>query len=194
MFTGIVETIGRVAELKRAGRVLELTVSAPQIAPTLNLGDSVAIDGVCTTVTERSDESFTVQLQEETLKRTFASSYRYGSKVNLERAVTPSTRMGGHFVQGHIDCCVPVRSFHYEGDDMVLHFQIPPDLSPCCVEKGFIAVNGISLTIASVVPDISLHIIPATLNNTTLKDIRVGSPLNIETDILGKYVRASLKK
>lgn len=194
MFTGIVETIGQVTELKRAGRVLELTVSAPQIAPTLNLGDSVAIDGVCTTVTERSDASFTVQLQEETIKRTFASSYRYGSKVNLERAVTPATRMGGHFVQGHIDCCVPVRSFHYEGDDMVLRFQIPPELSPCCVEKGFIAVNGISLTIASVVPEISLHIIPATLNNTTLKDIRVGSPLNIETDILGKYVRASLKK
>ena len=194
MFTGIVETIGEVASLKRAGRVLELTVSAPDIAGTLSLGDSVAIDGVCTTVTEKDASSFTVQLQEETLKRTFASSYRFGSKVNLERAVTPSTRMGGHFVQGHIDCCVPVRSFHYEGDDMVLRFRIPPELSPCCVEKGFIAVNGVSLTIAGVVPEISLHIIPATLSRTTLKDIRVGSPLNIETDILGKYVRASLKK
>ena len=194
MFTGIVETVGLVASARRQGFLLELTVNAPSVAPELNLGDSVAIDGVGTTVTEKTAENFTVQLQEETLKRTFAASYRYGDKVNLERAVTPQTRLGGHFVQGHVDCCVPVRSFHREGGDMVLRFRIPPELSPYCVEKGFVAVNGISLTIVSVRPEISVHVIPATLNNTTLKDIRVGSLLNIETDILGKYVQAALKK
>ena len=125
---------------------------------------------------------------------TVNTQLKYGDKVNLERAVTPQTRLGGHFVQGHVDCCVPVRSFHREGGDMVLRFRIPPELSPYCVEKGFVAVNGISLTIVSVRPEISVHVIPATLNNTTLKDIRVGSLLNIETDILGKYVQAALKK
>lgn len=193
MFTGIVEKIGQVLELKREGHVLSLTVKA-SFAGELSLGESVAIEGVCTTVTKKDDASFTVQLQGETIKRTSLSSLKYGQYVNLERAVTPTTRLGGHFVEGHVDCCVPLRSFHREGLDMVLRFSIPPELAKYAVEKGYIAVNGISLTIAYASPDIQLHIIPATFENTTLKNLKVGDPLNIETDILGKYVVNALRK
>ena len=193
MFTGIVETLGQVLETKRTGNVLELTVNAP-FAGELKLGESVAIEGVCTTVVKSDKVSFTVQLQGETLKRTSLGGLKYGSNVNLERAVTPSTRLGGHFVEGHVDCCVPLRSFHREGQDMVLRFTLPPELTKYAVPKGFIAVNGISLTIAYAVPDIQLHIIPATFENTSLKFIKVGDPLNIETDILGKYVVSALGK
>ena len=145
-------------------------------------------------MTKKDDVSFSVQLQGETIKRTSLGSLKYGQFVNLERAVTPSTRLGGHFVEGHIDCCVPLRSFHREGDDMVLRFTLPPEYMKYAVEKGYIAVNGISLTIAYVSPDISLHIIPATFENTTLKYLKVGDQINIETDILGKYVVNALRK
>ncbi|MBP5627687.1 riboflavin synthase [bacterium] len=193
MFTGIVEKVGQVLELRREGHVLGLTVKAP-FAGELALGESVAVEGVCTTVTKKDDVSFSVQLQGETIKRTSLGSLKYGQFVNLERAVTPSTRLGGHFVEGHIDCCVPLRSFHREGDDMVLRFTLPPEYMKYAVEKGYIAVNGISLTIAYVSPDISLHIIPATFENTTLKYLKVGDQINIETDILGKYVVNALRK
>lgn len=193
MFTGIVETVGEVLESKRSGNVLELTVKAA-FSSSLKTGESVAIEGVCTTVVRNDSASFTVQLQEETLKRTSLGSLRRGAKVNLERAVTPSTRMGGHFVQGHIDCCVPLRSFHQEGHDLVLRFSLPPELTVYAVSKGFIAVNGVSLTIAYNVPDVQIHIIPATRELTTLKDLKIGDPLNIETDILGKYVVSAARR
>lgn len=194
MFTGIVETVGRVLLFQREGLTTTLRVEAPEIARGSALGDSIAIDGVCTTVTQKDDSSFTVQLQEETLRRTACHRYAYGTLVNLERAVTPSTRLGGHFVQGHVDCCVPVRSFHQEGQDLVLRFQLPPELLKYAVPKGFIAINGISLTLCDTVPLCSVHVIPATLEHTTLKGVTAGSLVNIETDILGKYVFASLQK
>ncbi|MBR4466468.1 riboflavin synthase [bacterium] len=193
MFTGIVETVGQVLELRREGNVLGLTIKA-SFAGELSLGESVAVEGVCTTVTKKDDASFTVQLQGETIKRTSLGSLKYGQAVNLERAVTPTTRLGGHFVEGHVDCCVPLRSFHREGTDLVLRFSLPPELTKYAVEKGYIAVNGISLTIAYAAPDIQLHIIPATFENTTLKNLKVGDSLNIETDILGKYVVNALRK
>lgn len=194
MFTGIVELTGRVLAFGKKGLVYELTVQAGKIAETSALGDSISVDGVCLTVTKKSAEELTFQLQEETLRLTIAKNYTYGTIVNLERAITPQTRLGGHLVQGHIDCRVPVRSFHREGEDTVLRFQLPVEFLPFVVKKGFIAVNGVSVTLTEVLPECAIHLIPTTLANTNLQFLKTGSLINIETDILGKYVQAQIGK
>ena len=189
MFTGIIEEVGEVSCVERAYPVTRLTVTAPLMCSDCGIGDSIAVDGACLTVISHDASAFTVEMQEETVARTIAGGYRAGSRVNCERAVTPVTRLGGHYVQGHIDTTGHVRVWRRDGADWVLRVA-PRDhgIMAYVVEKGFIAVNGISLTVTSCGEDIATHIIPHTREVTTLSVMRVGDEVNLEVDVLAKYI------
>jgi riboflavin synthase len=193
MFTGIIEEIGVVSRFERRHPAARLSVSASLVTQDMHIGDSIAVDGVCLTVISFESQSFTVEVQEETIDRTIFSSCRPGLQVNLERAVTPSTRLGGHYVQGHVDGIATVTSWHQEGNDWVLRCNVPQDLRKYVVEKGFITVNGISLTVAGTHGGCAIHVIPHTRAVTTLQYLTVGARVNIEVDIIAKYVESLLK-
>ena len=181
MFTGIVEEIGKIKSFD--GR--KLIVECKKVLENTQLGDSIAIDGCCQTVVSMTSESFTADVSSETLSITTFKSFKAGQHVNLERALTPTSRMGGHIVQGHIDGIAK-----YLGD---MTFEIPKELKKYVVYKGSIAVNGVSLTVSKCQNNtFNVAIIPHTLENTNLKDLKVGDFVNIETDILGRYVEKFL--
>lgn len=190
MFTGIVEEIGRVEAFRRGTPAARLTVAATRVLDDLKIGDSIAVDGICLTVVARRPGSFDVDVQEETLRRTALARCTPGRHVNLERALTPLSRMGGHYVQGHIDDVGVITSWHPEGADWVLRLRVPAALRRYIVEKGYLAVNGISLTVAACHPTVALHIIPLTRSATTLQYAAVGDLVNLEVDVLAKYVEA----
>ena len=192
MFTGIIEEIGTVARVERAYPVYVLTVMTDSLTRDMHTGDSIAVDGVCFTVVRFDGTSFQTEVQEETVRRTIVSHYRNNTPVNLERALTPTSRMGGHYVQGHCDGTGTVTSWHQQGRDWVLKVKVPPGIRKYIVEKGFIAVNGISLTVASLSHDCSIHVIPHTRANTTLQYLRSGEQVNLEVDIMAKYVESVL--
>ena len=193
MFTGIVEEIGVVSRFERSYPAALLTITASLILQDVKIGDSIAVDGLCLTVVAFDERSFSVDVQEESIKRSIFTAYRTGSKVNLERAVTPTTRLGGHYVQGHVDCVASVASWHQEGNDWVLRITVPHQLKRYIVEKGFIAVNGISLTVATVHGGCAIHVIPHTREITTLQYLTGGTGVNIEVDIIAKYVESLVK-
>ena len=179
MFTGIVEEIGIIQSISPA----KIVIKCSDVLNGTKLGDSISINGCCETVVEISNNAFAVNVSDETYKITNFRYLKVGDCVNLERALTPSTRMGGHIVQGHIDMTAK-----YLGD---MKFEVPDD--KYIVHKGSIAVNGVSLTVAGIEDNIfSVAIIPHTLENTTLKDLKYGDIVNIETDILGRYVEKFL--
>ena len=179
MFTGIVEEIGTIQSISPS----KLVIKCSKVLDGTTLGDSISINGCCETVVEISNNSFCVNVSEETYKITNFRYLKVGDFVNLERALTPTTRMGGHIVQGHIDMTAK-----YLGD---MQFKVPD--SKYIVYKGSITVNGVSLTVANLEDNIfSVAIIPHTLENTTLKDLKYGDFVNIETDILGRYVEKFL--
>ncbi|MEP6955191.1 MAG: riboflavin synthase [Chthoniobacterales bacterium] len=189
MFTGLIEEIGGVLWIRATDRGTQLQIAAPGIAESVANGDSVAVNGCCLTVTSRRGEQLTFDLLEETLDRTNLRSLRRDSLVNLERAVAAGTRMGGHFVQGHIDCAVRVRAFDDAGADYRLEIELPSDFAHYVVEKGSVAVNGISLTVAEVLPgSFALWVIPHTRRHTNLNGIVSGEQVNLEFDLLAKYV------
>jgi riboflavin synthase len=160
----------------------------------LKLGDSVAVDGVCLTVVARTESAFTVNVQPETLRRTNLGDLGIGHRVNLERAVTPTTRLGGHIVQGHIDSTGRVVGSRQDGDGLLVQFQAPERLMRYIVEKGFIAVNGISLTVVSVGGDwFTVALVRYTRDHVALLDRGVGSTVNLEVDVLAKYVERLLQ-
>lgn len=193
MFTGLVEEIGTVADVETRGDSARLTITARTVLEDAVLGDSIAVDGVCLTVAERGPGSFTADVMQESLDRSALGALQPGSRVNLERALQASARLGGHFMQGHVDGTARLLSRtpapHWE----VLRFTLPAELSRYVVEKGSIAVNGTSLTVSAVGEDFfEVSLIPTTLHATTHGELRPNEPVNIEVDIVGKYVEKML--
>ncbi len=191
MFTGIVEEVGTVAEISNNG----ITVRAEKVLSDLKLGDSIAVNGACLTAVSIEDSRFSVDLSPETMRRTSLGALSAGGVVNLERALSASDRMGGHIVQGHVDGTGRVTSTKEDGDSVIYRVRAPSRMMPYIVEKGFIAVDGISLTVVKVgTSSFTLAVIPYTLRNTNLQTLSVGTRVNLEADILAKYVENLLKR
>jgi len=195
VFTGLIEEVGRVFRIRVSDRGTQLQLSAPKLAPGLAIGDSVAVNGCCLTVSARRDEQITFDLLKETLERTNLKLLRRDSPVNLERALVTGAPLGGHFVQGHIDCAAKVISFERSGDDYRLETNLPPDFAHYAAYKGSVAINGISLTIAELLQkSFAVWIIPHTKRHTNVDKIESGDLVNIEFDILAKYVERMLAR
>jgi riboflavin synthase len=193
MFTGLIEEIGSVLWIRATERGTELEIAAPGIAKYIRTGDSVAVNGCCLTITAHRAEQVTFDLLEETLDRTNLKSLRRESSVNLERAIPADGRLGGHFVQGHIDCATRVIAFDQAGGDYRLEIELPPQFSHYVAFKGSIAVNGISLTVAEILPEsFAVWVVPHTKRNTNLQSTVPGDLVNIEFDILAKYIERML--
>jgi riboflavin synthase len=189
MFTGLVETMGTVRELRAEGAGRVLTVEEPALAPQLPLGASVAINGCCLTVVAVDKSTFTFQVGPETLRCTNLGELAVGERVNLERALALSDRLGGHLVQGHVDGMGRIRRREVQGDWEMFWFDCAAELTRTMVPKGSIAVDGVSLTLVDVVSDgFSVALIPHTLAVTTLGRKQAGAVVNLETDLIGKYV------
>ena len=194
MFTGLVEALGTVRRLESAGDGRLLTLAEPALAPQLSLGESVAVNGACLTVVRRDAETFDFQAGPETLKRTNLGELQPGDRVNLERALRVGDRLGGHLVQGHIDGLGRIASRQRQGDWEVVWFRCPEELAAQMVSKGSVAVDGVSLTLVDVTRDgFSVALIPHTLAQTTLGFKRPGAAVNLETDLLAKYVWKCLR-
>ena len=191
MFTGIVEEVGSVVSISDNG----MTVRAEKVMSDLKMGDSIACNGACLTAVSLSESEFSVDLSPETMRRTSLGDLAPGGSVNLERALSASDRMGGHIVQGHVDGTGRITSTKEDGDSVILRVRAPSRLMPYIVEKGFIAVDGISLTVVKVgTSSFTLAVIPYTLRNTNLETLSVGARVNLEADILAKYVENLLKR
>jgi len=195
MFTGIIEEVGKVGSIQRSRETATMTVSAVKVLDGMQLGDSVAVNGVCLTVRQLTERDFQVEISSETLKRSNLGEIRIGSEVNLERPLTPGSRLGGHFVQGHVDGTSQVLSIESREGFGVWEFSIRTELRPYIVEKGSISVNGVSLTVAKPAErSFEVALIPHTLENTNFRHFVVGSTVNLEVDILAKYVESFLSK
>lgn len=193
MFTGIIEEIGTVREFSKKNENALIVIECKNVLDSLKTGDSVAIDGVCQTVVSFNSNSFTAQVSSETLNVTTFANFKIGQKVNLERALTLSTRLGGHIVQGHIDGCAKVKSVEKLNDFYNLKFEIDSNLINYIVKKGAVAINGISLTVADTYQnEFNVALIPHTFENTSLKYLKSGDFVNIEVDVLAKYVEKFL--
>ncbi len=190
MFTGLIESVGAIERMGSGaadGLGATLVVSAP-FAGELSIGESVAVSGVCLTAVRCSASQFSAELSPETLRATSLSRLGVGSRVNLERAVRADARLGGHFVLGHVDTTAEIRSWGPQGDHWWLELQLPNAIEAWVVEKGSIAVDGISLTIARLGRDsLGIQIVPHTRACTNLADRRPGDLMNLEADIIGKY-------
>ena len=190
MFTGIVEEVGRVAELDN----YRFVIQAHKVLEDVKLGDSISVNGACLTVVEFDAGSFAVDLAPETLRRTSLGQVARGGAVNLERALLASDRMGGHIVQGHVDATGAVTGLTPEADCYIIEIEAPTQLTPYIVEKGFIAVDGISLTVVQRTEQrFTISVIPFTMANTNLSQRTVGESVNLEADILAKYVESLLE-
>ncbi len=194
MFTGLIESLGQVTDIAPGpAQSLRLHVST-DLAPELTAGDSLAVNGVCLTVVSHSSNGVYADISPETARVTTLGDLGVGSLVNLERPLRADARVGGHFVQGHVDGTGRIEALAQEGDSYRLTVRIPAELIPLIVHKGSIAVDGISLTVASVDGDrFDVQIIPFTWRHTNLHAARTGAAVNIECDILGKYVARALE-
>jgi riboflavin synthase len=196
VFTGIVIETGRLiadpAPSGQGGVRLEIGLS-PALAARLNIGDSLAVAGVCLTITEKGSDRVAVELSPETLSRTTLGGLRCGDPVNLEPALRMGDPLGGHWVQGHVDATDRVVNRRDLTEHRILAFSIPPDLAPLLVEKGSVTVDGVSLTVSALLPDrFEVALIPHTLEVTTLSRLTPGDAVNLEVDVLGKYVHRIL--
>ncbi len=195
MFSGLIEEVGEVLRMQALGDGFEFAISAHTILDDCSIDDSIAVQGVCLTVIAHDAKTFRVQAVEQTLKKTSLGTLKQGSRVNLERALLPTTRLGGHFVQGHVDCVGTLASIRELSTSHELLFHFDPQFQELVVSTGSICVNGISLTLAEVHEGSFLvAIIPHTWSHTTISDLRIGDHVNLEFDILGKYVAAALKR
>ena len=193
MFTGLVEEQGSVVDIESLGDSVRLTLRGPLVTSDASHGDSIAVNGCCLTVTDLDGDTFTADVMEESLRRTSLSDLSVGSSVNLERAVAAGARLGGHIVQGHVDGVGSLLdrtpSEHWD----VLRFSLPEELSRYLVEKGSITVSGVSLTVVEVTDDtFSVSLIPTTLTDTILGTLSPGDRVNLEVDIVAKYVERLL--
>lgn len=195
MFTGIVEEIGTVSRLEQLGDSVRLVIGAKKVVADATLGCSIAVNGVCLTVTEFTEDSFSADVMQESLDRTSLGSLTPGEKVNLERALLASARLGGHIMQGHVDGTAELMSRTPSEHWDVLRFSLDPKLSPYVVEKGSIALNGTSLTVSAVGEDyLEVSLIPTTLRDTTHGELKVGQKVNVEVDVLAKYVEKMMSR
>lgn len=193
MFTGIVEELGVVDGIDDQGDAVRLVVRGPHVLADARQGDSIAVNGCCLTVADRDRDAFTADVMRETLEKTSLGALRPGDPVNLERAVTPQTRLGGHIVQGHVDGTGEIlgreKSEHWE----VVQVSLPPALARYVVDKGSITVDGVSLTVVEAGDaSFTISLIPETLARTTLGSKQAGDPVNLEVDVVAKYVERLL--
>jgi riboflavin synthase len=195
VFTGLIQEVGRVLWIRISERGTQLQVTAPNLARETAVGESVAVNGCCLTVSSQREDQLTFDLLEETLDRTNLKHLRRDSAVNLEHALIAGASMGGHFVQGHIDCSSKVISLERAGSDYRLEVDLPSDFAHYAAYKGSVAINGISLTIAELLPNsFAMFIIPHTKRHTNIDIVQPGDLLNIEFDILAKYVERMLAR
>ena len=189
MFTGIIEELGKILSLEKHGDGARIKISAKIVTEDSNEGDSIAVNGVCLTAIDISQDSFSANVSPETLNRSTLGNLKTGAGVNLERAVTPSTRLGGHIVQGHIDCQGKFLQAIQEGDFWTVRVSFPKEIGQYLVYKGSISVEGISLTIANLTDDyLEIAVIPKTWELTNLSSLKTGDAVNLEVDIIAKYV------
>lgn len=189
MFTGLIEEMGTVVSVRRDGRYQRVEIAAGEVLHGTVAGDSISIDGVCQTVTSMRRGRFSVETLAVSLEKTTLGEFIPGRRVNLERAVTPATRLGGHFVQGHVDGVARLKELRRDQHNVFLMVEIPEDLLIYCVPEGSVALDGVSLTIAEIRGSvIAVNIIPLTWEKTALQDRSVGAGINVEVDIIGRYV------
>ena len=189
MFTGIVEEVGNVAVLEKRGEKIVLRVKAQTVLEDTKIGDSIATNGVCLTVTSMAEGTFTADMMTVTAKKSALDQLRPGSAVNLERALLPTTRMGGHIVQGHVDTVGKVQGIEPKEGGYLLHIGVDPSWAPYFVAQGSVTLNGVSLTLARAGrSDFSVSLIPETLRSTNLGALKPGDPITVEFDIVGKYL------
>ena len=194
MFTGLIEEVGTVIGLA-ARNDNRLKIAAPQIAKKMRRGDSVAINGCCLTLTSHRADELAFDLLEETIACTNLSKLRQNSRVNLERPLRAGGSLGGHFVQGHIDCVSPIHTFEKSSADFRLEIELPAEFANLVASKGSIAVNGISLTVAEILPkSFVTWIVPYTKKHTNLDRTKAGDLVNLEFDVLAKYVERMLSQ
>ena len=189
MFTGIIQTVGEIQQIDFEGEKGRITVCSPRHFGDYVSGESIAVNGVCLTVTDFEKNNFSVDLSKETLSRTSFSQLKVSSKVNLERSLTPTQKMSGHFVMGHVDCVGEIDFIEKKDDEMLFRFRHPQELSRYLVEKGSVAVDGISLTVFDCRDSrFAVSIIPFTFEHTNLHKREIGDSVNLECDMIGKYV------
>ena len=193
MFTGIIEQVGTISAVEPLGDSVRLTIDAPAILDGVALGDSIAVNGVCLTVAEHTATTFTADCMQETLDRSNPGELGVGSPVNLERAALVNARLDGHIVQGHVVATTTLTSRNSSEHWDVLRFALPPNLARYVVEKGSIAINGTSLTVSALGDDyFEVSLIPITLRDTVFGELAVGGTVNLEVDVLAKYVERNL--
>ena len=189
MFTGLIEDVGRVVAAHATEHGAQLEIAAPGTAKQVRAGQSISVNGCCLTLTSRRGDQLTFDLLEETIARTNLRDLQPDSPVNLERALRADGRLGGHFVQGHVDCVSRIMAFDKKGPDFRLEIELPKEFAPYVASKASIAVNGISLTVADILPKrLVAWIIPYTTRHTNLDCAKTGDLVNLEFDILAKYV------
>jgi riboflavin synthase len=195
MFTGIVEAVGDVVEILARGETLRLSIDAPAIAAGVRVGDSISVNGSCLTVVAAEAGRFGFEAVRETLERTALGELRQGSRVNLERALRADARLDGHIVQGHVDEAGRVRELRRRGEDVQLWIDCSRAFADGLIPKGSVAIQGVSLTVVGVGDDgFDVALIPHTLAVTTLGRLRGGERVNLEADVLGKYVKRYLER
>ena len=193
MFTGIIEELGRVRSIEQRGENAYIVIDARVVAEGTNHGDSIAVNGVCLTALDIHDDSFAADVSRETLLRSTLGDLKPGTPVNLERSVTPATRLGGHIVQGHVDARGQFVSVEDHGESWTVRIGFPPEIARYLVFKGSVAVEGISLTIANLAENyFEIAIIPKTWEVTNLSRLKPGDGVNLEVDVIGKYVERLL--
>ena len=193
MFTGIIEELGKIKSIYHFGNYAKITISCKKVLEGSKLGDSIAVNGICLTATEITDSSFSADVMHETLNRTAFADFKMGTNVNLERAMAANGRFGGHIVSGHIDGTGKVESLKNDGNAVWFKIAIPNEMRKYVIEKGSIAIDGISLTVADVSPSTNnpwfqVSIIPHTLQETALAYKKPGDKVNLENDVIGKYI------
>ncbi len=195
MFTGLIEEVGIVVEIPTVDRGGQLQIAAPLVAEKIKIGDSIAVNGCCLTVAAHRGDKVTFDLLEETLERTNLGTLRHESRINLERALAADGRLGGHFVQGHVDCAARIVALEQHDADQRLEVELPSGFAHYVACKGSIAVNGISLTVAEVSQEsFAVWIIPHTRARTNLSTARAGDLVNLEFDLIAKYLERMLDR
>jgi riboflavin synthase len=193
MFTGIIEELGRIASLEKTGDGAKIVIAAKLVTSDAAEGDSIAVNGVCLTALDLKKDSFAADVSGETLEKSTLGRLKVGSRVNLERAVTPATRLGGHIVQGHVDSRGKFLAAVSSGDFWTVRIGFPPEIGQYLVYKGSVSVEGISLTIAALAADyFEIAVIPKTWEMTNLSELKAGDEVNLEADVIAKYVERIL--
>jgi riboflavin synthase len=189
MFSGIIQSLGTVEKIVRSDEKAEMVIRTEPDIKSLELGESIAVNGVCLTVRDFGEQNFIVDVSTETLSRTGFREIKEGARVNLERSLTPTQKISGHFVSGHVDQMGKVVDIEHKSGEILFRFEHPPELGPYIIEKGSIAIDGISLTVFSCRDNrFSVSVIPFTHTHTNMSTRKIGDLINIECDMIGKYV------